>query len=153
MPLFGLRTTKKNEQSQIETSAGEAKVAARKMKKPSKFVSADVGEKDVAVQSARRIAMPKGSFSSETNAVIRPHITEKTGILSQNGVYTFQVEKNANKQMVAKAIKALYKVTPVKVGIVTIPARNVFIRGKKGSVPGMKKAMITVKKGEKIDFV
>ena len=153
MPLFGLRTTKKNEQSQIEISAGEAKAAIKKSKESKKSASADIGEKSGAVQSARRVAMPKGSFSSETDAIIRPHVTEKTGILSQNGVYTFQIGKNANKQMVARAIRALYKVVPVKIGIVTIPARNVFIRGKKGSVPGMKKAIVTLKKGEKIDFV
>ena len=63
MPLFGLRTTKKNEQSQIEISAGEAKAAIKKSKESKKSASADIGEKSGAVQSARRVAMPKGSFS------------------------------------------------------------------------------------------
>ncbi len=150
MPLFGLRKTKKNEQSQIQTSAGESKVAAKKTKKASK--SSAPAQEVVAVE-AKKVAKPVGSFSSATDAIIRPHITEKTGILSQNGVYTFQVARNSNKDSISKAVKALYKVTPIKIGIVNMSAKNVFVRGKKGTVPGMKKAIITVKKGDKIEFV
>ena len=150
MPLFGLRKTKKNEQSQIETSAGEAKSAVTKTRRSS---SSAVVERNAVTQVSKQALMPTGSFSSDADAIIRPHITEKTGVLSQNGVYTFQITKNANKQGVMKAIKALYKVTPVKVGMVNIRSKNVFIRGKRGSVPGMKKAVVTLKKGEKIDFV
>src|ERR1035437_4119246 len=51
--------------------------------------------------------------------IIRPRITEKSGIMSENSsVYTFEVRKNANKPMIAQAIKALYKVTPMKVRII-----------------------------------
>lgn len=85
--------------------------------------------------------------------IIRPRITEKSGLLAQSGVYTFEVTGNATKANIAKAIAKLYKVTPVKVAIVNLPLRNVFVRGKKGTVSGVKKAMITVKKGEKIDFI
>ncbi len=150
MPLFGLRKNKKNEQSQIETSAGEAKAAVRKTKKSAKNSNPT---KEVAVTEAKKVAMPSGTFSSATDAIIRPHVTEKTGVLSQSGVYTFHVARNANKDTVRNAVRALYKVTPVKIGIVNIHAKKVFVRGKKGSVPGMKKAIVTVKKGEKIDFV
>lgn len=85
--------------------------------------------------------------------IIRPRITEKSGLLSQSGVYTFEVEKGATKPQVAKVIKKLYKVTPVKVAIINLPAKNVFVRGKKGTVSGVSKALVTVKKGEKIDFI
>jgi large subunit ribosomal protein L23 len=80
-------------------------------------------------------------------------VTEKSGLLSQNGVYTFEVTRNSNKAMVAKAVRALYKVTPVKIAMINTPMKNVFVKGRKGTVSGMKKAMITLKKGEKIDFV
>jgi ribosomal protein L23 len=36
---------------------------------------------------------------------------------------------------------------------VNTPAKAVFVRGRKGTVSGLKKAIVTVKKGEKIDFV
>ena len=85
--------------------------------------------------------------------IIRPHITEKSGIMSQNGVYTFVVAKDANKPMVAQAVKALYKVTPIKVAVTNLPSKNVFVRGKKGVSSGLRKAVVTLKKGDKIDFI
>jgi large subunit ribosomal protein L23 len=82
--------------------------------------------------------------------IIRPRITEKSGIMSENGgVYTFEVRKNANKPMIAQAIKALYKVTPTKVRIINLPAKRVLVRGTSN---GVKKAMVYLKKGEKINL-
>ena len=46
-----------------------------------------------------------------------------------------------------------FKVNPVKIAIVNTPMKNVFVKGRRGTVSGMKKAIITVRKGEKIDFV
>ena len=89
--------------------------------------------------------------------IIRPRITEKSGMASepQNdkaAVYTFEVRQNATKPMIAQHIKALYKVSPVKVRIVNLPAKRVFVRGKRGTSNGVKKAMIYLKKGEKINL-
>jgi large subunit ribosomal protein L23 len=89
--------------------------------------------------------------------IIRPRITEKSGIMSDPAdghaaVYTFEVRKNANKPMIAQAIKALYKVTPMKVRIVNLPAKRVLVRGKRGTSNGVKKAMVYLKKGEKINL-
>jgi large subunit ribosomal protein L23 len=89
--------------------------------------------------------------------IIRPRITEKSGIMSdpqagESAVYTFEVRKNANKPMIAQAIKALYKVTPMKVRIVNLPAKRVLVRGKRGMSNAVKKAMVYLKKGEKINL-
>ena len=84
----------------------------------------------------------------------KPRITEKSGLQAEGfGVYTFEVTKKANKKSIAKAVKELYKVTPVKVNIINLPAKKVFSRGKKGSVSGVKKAIVFLKKGDKIEFV
>ena len=104
--------------------------------------------KEVAVKPMRT------SFVAvDTSIILRPHVTEKSGILSQNGVYTFQIAADTNKQAVARAILSLYKVNPVKIAIVNLPTRNVFVRGKRGTVAGVRKAIVTVKDGDKIDFV
>jgi large subunit ribosomal protein L23 len=73
--------------------------------------------------------------------------------LSQSGVYTFEVGREANKQSISKAVKALYKVIPVKIAVLNSPAKNVFVKGRRGKVSGFRKAMVTLKKGDKIDFV
>lgn len=86
--------------------------------------------------------------------IIRPRITEKSGIMSEtNNVYTFEIEKNATKHDVTHAVKSLYKVTPKTVRIVNLPAKKVFVRGKRGVKSAVKKAMVYLKKGDKIEFV
>ena len=87
------------------------------------------------------------------NTIIKPRITEKSGLLSQNGVYTFEISKDATKPEIVKAIKTIYKITPEKIAIINLPAKNVFVRGKKGRVSAVRKAVVTVKKGDKIDFI
>lgn len=83
----------------------------------------------------------------------KPRITEKSGLQSENGVYTFEVTSLANKKNIAKAVKEIYKVTPVKVNIINLPAKKVFARGKNGTKTGVKKAVVYLKKGDKIEFV
>ena len=84
----------------------------------------------------------------------KPRITEKSGIQAEAlGVYTFEVTDKANKKNIAKAVKELYKVTPVKVNITNLPAKKVFSRGKVGRKSGVKKAIVYLKKGDKIEFV
>lgn len=86
--------------------------------------------------------------------IIKPRITEKSGLQAENlGVYTFEVTAKANKKNIAKAVKEIYKVTPVKVNITNLPPKVVFTRGKTGRKSGVKKAVVYLKKGDKIEFV
>ncbi len=87
------------------------------------------------------------------NTLLRPRITEKSGIMGESlNVYTFEVSQSATKHSIEKEIKSLYKVTPEKVRIVNLPAKNVLVRGKKGTQSAIKKALVYLKKGDKIDF-
>ncbi|MEI6528321.1 MAG: 50S ribosomal protein L23 [bacterium] len=94
-----------------------------------------------------------GSF--DAGAIIKkPRITEKSGIKAESeGVYTFEITAVATKKTVAKAIKELYKVDAVKVNITKLPSKKVFAKGKKGSMSGVKKAVVFLKKGDKIAFI
>lgn len=86
----------------------------------------------------------------------RPHVTESTSAAALNEAhptYTFQVAPETNKSEVKAAIKELFNVTPVKVNILNVRPQSVVMRGRRGMVPGMKKAVVYLKKGEKIDFV
>ena len=88
-----------------------------------------------------------------SDIILRPRITEKTGIMNETAnIYTFEVVLNATKQTVEKAIKSLYKVSPTKVRIINLPAKKVFVRGKNGSKSAVKKALVYLKKGDKIEF-
>lgn len=114
------------------------------------FGSKKKTEKKVETTAVATVSNPV--ISADT-VIIKPRITEKSGMQSQVGIYTFEVEKKATKSTVAKEIKKLYKVTPVKVSIINLPEKNIFYRGRKGVVSGVKKAIVTLKKGDKIDFV
>lgn len=85
--------------------------------------------------------------------ILRPRITEKAGIANETlNVYTFEVAKTSTKDSVAREIKALYKVTPTKVRMINLPERRVFVRGKKGMQSAVKKALVYLKKGDKINL-
>lgn len=87
----------------------------------------------------------------ENTIIKRPHITEKATALSEKGVYVFEVATKTNKREVVKAVHALYRVTPVKVRMITVPPKKVFIRGRVGFTAKMKKAMVFLKKGDTIE--
>lgn len=87
------------------------------------------------------------------STLLRPRITEKAGIMSEKlNVYTFEVSQDSTKHSIEKEVKALYKVTPIKVRIVNLHAKNVIVRGRPGRQSAVKKAFIYLKKGDKIDF-
>ncbi len=85
--------------------------------------------------------------------IIRPRITEKSGIAGENlNVYTFEVSKDSTKQSIEKEIKTLYKVNPEKIRIINLPAKNIIVRGRKGTQSAVKKALVYLKKGDKINI-
>ncbi len=95
----------------------------------------------------------KNISKKRTIVLNQPRITEKATMLSGFGCYTFEVPKDATKPEVLKTIESLYKVKPIKVRMITIPAKNVFKRGRAGVKSGGKKAIIYLKKGETLEFV
>jgi len=87
------------------------------------------------------------------NIIIRPRITEKAAVLSESGnVYTFEVSKSATKPTIMRAVKEIYKVSPIKVNIVNQIAKKVLSKGKRGSTASLSKAYVYLKKGDKIDI-
>ncbi len=84
--------------------------------------------------------------------ILAPHVTEKASMQSNGNAFTFVVAKNATKVSILNDIKKTYKVTPKAVNIINVPARNVFVRGKKGVQSGIKKAVVFLKKGDTISL-
>jgi large subunit ribosomal protein L23 len=83
--------------------------------------------------------------------LLNPHVTEKATIKAESSVYVFEIDPSSTKREVEKAFIEKYKISPLKVSTVTIPAKRVFVRGKSGKKSGYKKAYIYLKKGEKIE--
>ena len=87
------------------------------------------------------------------NILKHPRITEKAAILAEKNVYTFEVDPHAGKIEIARAVKQIYNVEPVRVNIIKLPAKKVMIRGKRGVKSAVKKALVYLKEGDKIEFV
>jgi large subunit ribosomal protein L23 len=84
--------------------------------------------------------------------ILKPRVTEKAMISTDKNKYIFLVSKNANKDNLLQEVKMTHKVTPLKINIVNTPAHSIMRRGKPGRVAGFKKAIFTLKKGDKIDI-
>ncbi len=84
--------------------------------------------------------------------IIKPRVTEKAMISTDKNKYIFNVTKNANKDNLKQEVKMTYKVTPTKINIINTQAREVMRKGRPGRVSGFKKAIFTLKKGDKIDI-
>ena len=86
------------------------------------------------------------------DSIIRPIITEKATILSEQNKTVFKVHNNANKKNIKKNIEKLFKVNVVKINIINSKSKLKMKQGKKSIKSGYKKAIITLKKGQSIDL-
>lgn len=110
-------------------------------------------EKKVVTKAADE-KKSEGKSSFNPNKVIRnPRVTEKAAHVSDDRVYTFDLYPSATKIDIVKAIKEIYKVTPVKVNVVAIPTKRVFRQKHIGVKRGGRKAYVYLKKGDKIEFI
>ena len=84
----------------------------------------------------------------------RPMFTEKGASLKENeNKVLVEVSAGANKIEIRKAIEELFKVKVEKVSTINTIGK-LKKQGKfKGRRPNRKKAIITLKKGEKLDFI
>ena len=85
--------------------------------------------------------------------VKRPILTEKSYVGIQNKVYTFEVNKNANKIEIAKAIEELFSVKVEKVNTILVKGHKKEQNTKSGRTVGKtsdyKKAVVTLKADSK----
>ena len=94
---------------------------------------------------------PVTSEQAEANGVlVEPWITEKTHELMSENKYVFRVTKDSTKKQVKKAIENLYSVEVINVNIVNIHPKKRRFGTKIGKKAGFKKAIATLKDGDKI---
>lgn len=108
-------------------------------------------EKAAKSDSARTSASDVSSRASHV-VIKRPHITEKAALLAEKNTYAFEIDARANKIEIKRAVKEIYGVDAVSVNVVHTPAKNVFVRGKRGTKAAVHKAYVMLKKGDVIEF-
>ena len=89
--------------------------------------------------------------------IIKPLVTEKmTSITEKQNKFGFVVRPNANKIEIKKEIEARYNVTVTDVNTMVYAGKNKARYTKAGLIKGrtnaFKKAIVTLKEGDTIDF-
>ena len=85
--------------------------------------------------------------------IISPLVTEKSTIRREGqNQYSFKVNKRANKIEIKEAVERLFKVKVREVRTATIRGKVKRLGRRFGKRPDWKKAVVTVKEGDRIDF-
>jgi len=85
--------------------------------------------------------------------ILKPLVTEKsTDLRVKEDKYAFEVDLKANKPEIKKAVEELFKVNVVEVHTMIVHGKVKRMGRFEGKRPNWKKAIVSLKKGEKIDF-
>lgn len=150
MALFDILKGKKKKKIEEKFKKRPSKGALKQAEKSPAPVEAKAGLP--RRQAGAKEGVKEGVSELGSIIISAPHITEKSTVSAERGVYVFRASSRANKVMIKKAVKEMYGFDPMKVGIVNIPSKVRSSRGKKGIKPGYKKAIIHLRVGDKIEL-
>ena len=77
--------------------------------------------------------------------------TEKGALLEPHRQYLFEVNRKATKIDIKKAVEEIYNVKVQNVNTVIAPGKKKKVRHQLGRTPDWKKAVVTLKEGQKIE--
>jgi large subunit ribosomal protein L23 len=80
----------------------------------------------------------------------RPIITEKSALLAEKAVYTFEVAKDANKVEIKKAIEEIFGVKVVAIRTVNVHRKPKRMSRYEGFKSAYKKAIVRLEPGQTI---
>jgi large subunit ribosomal protein L23 len=125
-PLFGKKTSKKEEKTKVVTGAVESQTS---------------------ISDAESKVMNIDTY-------LQPHITEKSNALAADNKYVFLVLKRANKIIVKQLVEKTYKVKVADVNMIflSVSPKRLGARQALTRKGGYKKAIVTLKEGYKIDL-
>ncbi len=86
------------------------------------------------------------------SVIIRPIISEKSYAQIENNRYTFEVDKHCSKPQIADAVAEVFKVTVTRVNTMNVSGKTRRLRTSQGVTRAWKKAIVTLKEGDKIEF-
>ena len=84
--------------------------------------------------------------------LLRPIITEKTTVLTGADKYVFEVDLRANKNQIKEAIQVDFNVRVVDVNTMVMKGKPKRFGRKVTNRPDWKKAIVTLREGDRIDF-
>ena len=85
------------------------------------------------------------------DVVLKPHITEKTTLLSEHNAVVFQVAGGASKPEIKAAVEALFNVKVTGVNTIVAKGKTKRWKGTPYKRSDVKKAIVTLAEGQSID--
>jgi large subunit ribosomal protein L23 len=82
----------------------------------------------------------------------RPIVTEKSTLLGEQGRYVFEVDSDASKHDIAKAVEWAFDVKVVKVNTLTVPGKVKRYGRRPSKQPDWKKAIVSLQAGDTIQL-
>jgi large subunit ribosomal protein L23 len=93
------------------------------------------------------------SSISVHTVLLRPVISEKSVLETERSNYTFAVARDANKFQIKAAVEQQFQVNVLSVRVLTVkPKQKSRGRRQKGTVPGWRKAVVSIEPGQKIEL-
>ena len=83
--------------------------------------------------------------------IVAPVITEKATIASESNQFVFKVRREATKPQIKAAVEKLFDVKVTAVNTLVRKGKNKVFRGMRGRQQDVKKAVVTLADGHRID--
>ena len=138
MALFGKKKSEEELKEKKEEKTSDVKVEKKAGKKPE-----NKSEKKETRTEISRISK---------DIILEPWITEKSHNQMTANKYIFRVRPEANKKKIKDAVQTMYNVKVIDVNIINIPSKKRTYGRFVGRKSGYKKAIVTLKEGDKIEL-
>ena len=151
MAIFDILKKKKKEPSSEKPKREKEK---REVREEAKKTEPPKAEKVKKISEVERPRVKKAKIFPFSYRVLNiPHVTEKATDLVKENKYIFKVFLGTNKTEIKRAVESIYDVDVTSVRIINIPPKKRRLGKNLGQRKGYKKAIIKIKKGQKIEVL
>ena len=146
MGIFS-KKTKDDKAKEGKDKESVAKKTEAKEEKPTAKPAVKKTSSKKVVKTSKSAARLDGNAYK---VLLKPIISEKATLGAALNKYAFEVSGKANKVEIKKAISEIYGVVPTNVNIINKRGKNVRAGRHWGTTKSVKKAIVTLKKGDSI---
>jgi len=139
-PVVKEKENKEEKTEKVKKVEVDKKVEDKKQQKPE-------------IEIKKTVKELKQRQGIDVSILLRPIITEKATDQEAKGCYIFEINSKANKISIKKVIEQIYGVKPLRVNIIRVRGKKVRYGRSTGRTKSWKKALVFLKKGDKIEFI
>lgn len=123
----------------------------RKKEQPAADVAVALrAEPEKPADENRNVSVGPRLSQRESAILVKPWLSEKGTHFASKGRYVFEVNMDANKPEIRKSVEKIYKVHVEDVKIIHLPSKKRRSGRSMGQTSAFKKAVIILRKGDKI---